>query len=130
MKKQTLRQGWAILLLAFALSSVGVQAGAMPRYHPPLTTVYVLVTDATTNKPVFQAHLTLQFRDPDSRTGKTTSYSAKTDLQGKYRFSFIPMGTVYLIVTAEDHQTLGRRFEITQENQTLTVKLRKPQPLR
>lgn len=130
MKKKPLRRKWMLLLLTFTLSFVAVRASATSRKHPPLTTVYVLVNDAITNKPIFQARLTLQFRDPDSRLGKTISYSAKTDLQGKYKFSFIPMGAVYLVVTAQDHQTFGRQFQITKDNQTLAVKLRKPQPLR
>ncbi|MGH9327389.1 MAG: hypothetical protein ACRD2B_11995 [Terriglobia bacterium] len=130
MNSQTLRRKCTLTLLMFALSLVAVQAIAMPRRHPPLTTLYVLVTDAKTSQPIFQAHLTLQFPNPDSRTGKLISYSAKTDIRGKYKFSFIPMGEVFLVVTAQDHQSLGRRFQITQENQTIAVKLRKPQPLR
>lgn len=114
-----------------ALASCGFMAPAAPaRTQPPLTNVIVLVTDASTNKPVFQARLTLEFRDPQSRRGKFISFNAKTDLQGKYRFLFIPMEPVLLMVTDPDHQSFGRQFRITQQNQVLRVKLRKPQPLR
>ncbi|MGH9469493.1 MAG: carboxypeptidase-like regulatory domain-containing protein [Terriglobia bacterium] len=120
---------WLLLLIA-ALSVAAVWVSAASRKSAPLTSITVLVTDAVSNKPVFQARLTLQFRDPSSRRGKTLSYSAKTDTKGKYRFSFIPMENVYLIVTAPDHQTFGKQFAITQDGQVLSVKLHRPQPLR
>ncbi|HTV54019.1 MAG TPA: hypothetical protein VMI06_03810, partial [Terriglobia bacterium] len=61
---------------------------------------------------------------------KTVSLSAKTDLKGQYRFRFIPMEPVVLMVTEPNHQTFGKEFQIGQQNQILRVKLRKPQPLR
>ncbi|MGH9376181.1 MAG: hypothetical protein ACRD22_10980 [Terriglobia bacterium] len=102
----------------------------MGRKRPPLTNLTVLVTDHATHKPIFQAHLTLEFRDPRSRLGKVISYSAKTNLQGEYRFEFIPMENVYIIVTSPDHETLGKTFQITENNQVVRLELRKPQPLR
>jgi hypothetical protein len=115
-----------IVLAGCALASPAVLA----RSQPPLTNVIVLVTDASSNKPLFQARLTLEFRDPQSRRDKMVSLSAKTDLKGEYRFRFIPMAPVVLMVTEPNHQTFGKEFQITQQNQILRVKLRKPQPLR
>jgi hypothetical protein len=119
--------GIAVMLLA---SCIFFFARAQARSRPPLTNVIVLVTDTPTNKPVFQARLTLEFRDPESRRGKIMSFSAKTDLQGKYRFTFIPMGPVLLLVTDPNHQSFGKQFQITRQNQLLKVSLRRPQPLR
>ena len=116
--------------LSTALVWLALSAPAVARKQPPLVNLTVLVTDHATHKPVFQAHLTLQFRDPHSRFGKVISYSAKTNLQGEYKFNFIPMETVYLIVTASKHQTLGNSSQITQDNQVIHVELRRPQPLR
>jgi hypothetical protein len=122
------RRGGIVVAL---LGSCALGASALlARNQPPLTNVIVLVTDAANNKPLFQARLTLEFRDPQSRRGKTISFSAKTDLKGEYRFRFIPMAPVVLMVTDPDHQTFGKEFQITQQNQILRVKLRKPQPLR
>jgi len=118
------------LLVALVWLTLSSPVAAAARKHPPLVNLTVLVTDHATHKPVFQAHLTLQFRDPHSRFGKVISYSAKTDLQGEYKFSFIPMEAVYLIVTASRHQTLGKTFQVTQDNQVISVELRRPQPLR
>lgn len=129
------QSGWKNLELIFCAAATllyfapgGLRAA--PSDHPSLTDVTVSVTEAGTGKPIFQARLTLRFRDPDSHWGKVISYSAKTDMHGKYKFSFIPMETVVLDVTAPKHQTFGKKFQITQEHQVLEVKLKKPQPLR
>lgn len=119
-------EAWAALVVVL----IAAPAGALARKHPPLTSVTVAVTDAKTHKPVFQADLTLEFRDPHSRLGKTVSLSAKTDLNGTYKFTFIPMETVLLVVTAPNHQSFGKQFQITRPDQTIAAVLRPPQPLR
>lgn len=121
---------WVVFWSAILLSCIPANLNAAPRKHPPLTNITVLVTEAKTDQPIFQARLTLQFRDPDSRRGKMISYSAKTDIHGKYKFTFIPMDKVLLVVTAPQHQTFGKEFQITEQGQVIHVKLKKPQPLR
>ena len=95
--------------------------------------VNVVVIDAETNQPISQAHLTLQFVDPGSvrrlKRHKHISFNAKTNAQGRYRFTNIPKGTIRLLVTAERHQSLGKEIELDKDNQVIEVKLRKPQPL-
>jgi hypothetical protein len=115
-------------LLAAASAGVPVEAQTP---LPNLITITVVVTDAKTEKPVNQAHLTLVFRKKDSRSArtKTLSYSAKTDAQGRGRFVYIPEGTVQLMVTNEGYQAFGREFEVSKDNATLEVKLKPPQPL-
>ncbi len=97
------------------------------------TSLHVVVKDAETGQPINQAHLTLQFRDPGSKTklkrSKPLSFSAKTNYQGRYRFVNVPKGSLHLIVTAERHQTFGRDFELEEDNQVIEVKMKKPQPL-
>jgi Carboxypeptidase regulatory-like domain len=100
-----------------------------------LTSVNVLVKDAESGKPIFQARLTLvfQYREPGKlspiKRAKTLTFSAKTDLHGRYRFAEVSKGTVRLIVTAPDHQTFSKEFEVNEDNPLLEVKLKKPQPL-
>jgi len=97
------------------------------------TNLTVVVTDAQTGQPINQARLTLEFTEPGDPTklkrSKKLSYSAKTNMQGHYKFPGIPMGTIRLIVTAERHQTFSKEFELEKENQEIEVKLKKPQPL-
>lgn len=108
-------------------------APAFAADEPENTSIIVLVTDAASKKPIFQARLTLQFREQGNakklKLGKLTAFSAKTNAQGRYRFTEVPMGKVRLIVTAEHHQTFSKDFEITKADQLLEVTLRKPQPL-
>ena len=126
------RQGWvaAISLGMLACLAAGV---AYAGDEPDFTSVIVMVKDAASQKPIFQARLTLQFRESGSakklKLGKMTAYSAKTNVQGRYRFTEIPKGTVRLIVTAEHHQTFSKDFQITKSDQVLEVVLKKPQPL-
>lgn len=97
------------------------------------TTLHVLVKDSETDQPIQNARLTLRFREPGSKLklkrSKQFSYSAKTNPQGRYRFTNIPKGTIMLVVTAERHQSFGKELELEQDNQVVEVKLRKPQPL-
>ena len=94
-----------------------------------VTTVNVLVKDAESSQPINQAHLTLQFHSPGKVRSKMISYSAKTNSQGRYKFTYIPKGTIRLMVTAERHQSCGKEIELEQDNQLIEVSLRKPQPL-
>jgi hypothetical protein len=90
------------------------------------------VKTADTDQPVFQARLTLQFRTPGKGTlarAKPITYSAKTNSQGRYTFTNIPKGAIHLFVTAEHRQSYGKELELTEDNQLVEVKLRKPQPL-
>lgn len=93
------------------------------------TSVHIVVKDAASEEPIFQAHLTLQFQEPRKlKRDKWISFSAKTDKNGRCTFRHIPMGTVRLMVTAERHQSYGKEIEIEAENPVIDVKLRKPQP--
>ena len=99
----------------------------------PRATLHIAVTDAETGKPINQARLTLQFQEPVSKysfkRSRPVSYSAKTNPEGHYRFTGIPLGTVRLLVTSELHESYGKDIEINKDDQEIDVKLKKPQPL-
>ncbi|PYU89973.1 MAG: hypothetical protein DMG25_17955 [Acidobacteria bacterium] len=119
----------ACLACAVGLALVALRtiAGATPAER---TSVNVLVKDAETDQPIYQARLTLRFQEPRRfKRSKSFSFSAKTNAQGRYRFTLIPKGTVRLTVTAEHHQTFSKEFEVDQDNEVLEVKLKPPQPL-
>lgn len=118
--------------LALVWASFGIRAPAQSE-EKGQTNLTVVVTDAQTNQPINQARLTLLFTEPGDPTKlkrpKKLSYSAKTNMQGRYKFPSIPMVTVRLIVTAERHQTFSKEYEMEKEDQVIEVKLKKPQPL-
>jgi hypothetical protein len=116
-----------VLLFFLCLPTVWSAEGA------EYTNLNVLVKSAQDDKPIFQARLTLQFGMPKQVLGKkyakVTTYSAKTNNQGRYTFTNIPKGSIHLFVTAEHHQSYGKEIELEQDNQLIEVKLRKPQPI-
>ena len=100
----------------------------------PTSTVIVEVLDTESGDPISQARLTLQFDEATPRrktlgVPKRLSYSAKTNAQGRYRFTNIYKGKIHLIVTADRHQSFGKDYDLTEDSQLVQVKLKKPQPL-
>jgi hypothetical protein len=92
-------------------------------------TLQVVVKEGANNEPIFQAHLTLQFKIHQKyKLDKWISYSAKTDKKGQCTFRHITKGPIRLMVTAEGFQTFGKKYEIEEDNHVIVVKLRKPQP--
>jgi len=131
---QSLKNKRLILGLCFVVSFLPVASRLLAGDSAvERTNVNVLVKDAASDQPIANAHLTLRFREPGGATPflrpKTFSFSAKTNPQGRYKFTNIPKGTIHLIVTAERHQTFGQDFELQQDSQLIEVKLKKPQPL-
>jgi Carboxypeptidase regulatory-like domain len=122
--------------MAAAVISLLVFAGlSRPAYAQSDETanMLVVVKDSATGEPISQALITLQFKQPGgaSRFGKSKklSYSAKTDAQGRYKFTDINKGPIVLSVTADDHQSYGKQLRLEKDNQVFLVKLKKPQPL-
>ena len=113
--------GAAILL--FCRVSEPAQQQPIPEF-----TINIVVKEADTGDPVSQARLTLTFHQ-QGKLHRSISYSAKTNAQGRYRFTNIPKGTVRLMITAEHHQSFGKEIELEEDNQVIEVKLKKPQPL-
>jgi len=124
--KRCNRVAWCAAILALSvLQSLAQQ--------PPVgrTSITIEVKEAETGQPINSAHLTLQFQEPSKqlRPGKHLAFSAKTNPQGRYKFVDIPKVTVRLMVTADHRQSFGKEIEITEDNQVIAVKLKRPQPL-
>ena len=115
-----------IFVGAAILLSCGVFKPAQQQPNPKAS-LTVVIKEAETGDPISQARLTLTFRQ--GKLHRSISYSAKTNAQGRYRFTNIPKGTVRLIVTAEHHQSFGKEIELEEDNQVIEVKLKRPQPL-
>lgn len=94
------------------------------------TNMTVVVMENDSGQPIGNAHITLKFKQPRKyRSGKFISYTAKTNPQGRYKFQSIPKGTIWLVVTCENHQSFGKNLELSDDNQVFEVKMKKPQPL-
>jgi len=114
---------WICIGMVILLSGVASNSAQQP--PTPEFSFNVVVKEAETGEVMSQARLTLTFKS--GKLHRVVSYGAKTNAQGQYRFTNIPMGTVHLFVTAERHQSFGKEIELEQDNQTIEVKLKKPQ---
>ena len=119
------RSRTCVLAGAVALLLSGMCKPAQQQPTPEFS-VNVVVNDAETGQVISQARLTLTFKS--GKLHRTISYGAKTNTQGRYRFTNIPKGTIHLFVTAERHQSYGKEIELEEDNQVIEVKLKKPQP--
>jgi len=119
------RPGIGICAGIVILLSCGVCNAAQQQPVPGFS-LNVAVKDAETGDAISQASLTLTFKA--GKLHRVVTYGAKTDAQGHYRYTNIPQGTVKLIVTAVRHQSFGKEIELEQDNQSIEVKLKKPQP--
>jgi hypothetical protein len=117
----------ATSLLLFASLSGSAQAQG-DKASSETTNMTVIVKEADTGQPIFQAHITLQFPAKFGKT-KKIAYNAKTDIQGRYKFTGINKGTIVLTITATGRQTYGKELQLEKDNQIFEVKLKKPQPL-
>ncbi len=121
-----------VIWVAVACGLMGGIQSKLKAAEGDRTDLRVVVTDAESGQPINQARLTLQFREPGSKMklkrSQMISFSAKTNLQGHYRFTDIPKGTVRLMVTAERHESYGKNLPVEKDNQVIEVKLKKPQP--
>ena len=114
---------WICIGMVILLSGVASTSAQQP--PTPEFSFNVVVKEAETGEVMSQARLTLTFKS--GKLHRVVSYGAKTNAQGQYRFTNIPKGTVHLFVTAERHQSFGKEFELEQDDQTIEVKLKKPQ---
>ena len=126
----------AALACAGIMFTTGLDQPAQAQNQSPsseTTSLIVMVKDSDSGNPIDQAHLTLQFVQPAGaamfKKSKKVSYSAKTNMQGRYKFLNINKGEISLFVTAQGHQSFGKKYTLETENQVFEIKLKKPQPL-
>jgi hypothetical protein len=121
---------WVVTSLVLTTSLSRSTRGQTPVPSSETTNMTVVVKEADTGQPISQAHLTLQFTVPTMvGRGKKIVYNAKTDTQGRCKFTDINKGTIVLSVTANEHQSYGKQLQLEKDNQVFEVKLKKPQPL-
>ena len=116
------------LLFSFALFAAALPVLA----DPPMTKIRVEVRKATTDKPVDRASVVVRFVEGRSvvKLGKKimTSYQMRTNQDGVASMPAIPQGKIQIQVHAKGFQTFGQIFDIGEEEKTVEVKLKDPQP--
>lgn len=115
------------------LFSLVLFAAALPALaDPPMTRIRVEVRKATNDKPVDRASVVVKFVEGRSvvKLGKKimTSYQMRTNQDGVATMPPIPQGKIQIQVIAKGLQTFGELIDIGEEEKTVEVKLKDPQP--
>ena len=116
------------LLFTFALIATALPVLA----DPPMTKIRVEVRKALNDKPVDRASVVVRFVEGRSvvKLGKKimTSYQMRTNQDGVASIPAIPQGKIQIQVIAKGFQTFGQIFDIGEDEKTVEIKLKDPQP--
>jgi 5-hydroxyisourate hydrolase-like protein (transthyretin family) len=119
-----MRSVWVTLLLClFSLGSAPVATAAETRL-----TVEVLSAD--TGKPVDRASVVVVFKHGLGVNLRKvrTNWETKTNQDGKVTIPAMPRGEVQIQIIAANFQTFGGVYQTTDAQQTITIKINRPQP--
>jgi hypothetical protein len=113
----------AIQVIFFLLCGLSLAAGNSTR-------LTVQVNSADTGKPVDRASVVVNFRHGRNVNMKKilTNWETKTNQQGSVTIPAIPQGEVTIQIIAENYQTFGDVYQLDQDQQTVAIKLNRPQP--
>jgi 5-hydroxyisourate hydrolase-like protein (transthyretin family) len=94
-----------------------------------MTKLTVQVNSADTGKPIDRATVIVRFKHGMGVNLKKiqTTWETKTNQDGKVSIPAIHQGEVTIQITAKDFQTFGNVYELNEENQTVAIKLNRPQ---
>ncbi len=116
---------YALVLLLPALMTAG------PAPNPKMTNLEVAVTNES-GKPLESASVIVKFIEGRSKikfgAKIREEWDLKTGPDGKVKVPPIPQGKILIQVIAKNYQTFGQTFDIQQEEKTIEVKLKPPQP--
>ena len=106
---------------------------ALPAWaDPPMTKLRVEVRKEFNDKPVERASVIVRFVEGRSivKLGKKTmtSYQLKTNQEGVALIPPIPQGKIQIQIIAKGLQTFGQIFDVAEEEKTVEIKLKDPQP--
>jgi len=102
----------------------------LPLAAADMTKLQIQVTNQD-GKPVGQASVIVKFVQGRSKIKFTKirkAWELKTTQEGTARIPAIPQGKILIQVIARNYQTFGQTFDVDEEEQTIEVKLKPPQP--
>lgn len=116
----------AVLSFCVLLISTFLVAGDNKKDDGLQSSVSFVVLKDDSGKPVRNAAVVLH---PVNQHGKQAKggFELKTDAEGKTHFDGIPYGALRIQVIAPGFQTFGDDFNINQQQQEITIRLKRPQ---
>lgn len=115
----------AILTILAVCVSLGAWAQEKKGAAVSSANLSFVVLKDTNGKPVRNASVILHPVEEDGSQGKG-GLQLKTDPEGKASTPGVPFGKVRIQVLARGFQTFGEDFDINQEQQEITIKLKPP----
>jgi 5-hydroxyisourate hydrolase-like protein (transthyretin family) len=93
------------------------------------TKLTVQVNSADTGKPIDRASVVVKFRHGLNVNMKKilTNWETKTNQDGKVTLPTMPQGEITVQVIAANYQTFGDVYQLTDAQQTISIKLNRPQ---
>jgi hypothetical protein len=112
------------ILLSFAFLVLVFAPGAQAKDE--WTSLNIVVQDQE-NSPIPRASLIVRTLKGKKKDKLDKSLQLRTSQQGTASLPPIKRGSVLIQVIAEDFQTFGDRYELTEPEQTITITLKPPQ---
>lgn len=110
---------------------IALAALTLPAHADDMTKLHITVTNLE-GKPVNRASVIVKFVEGRSiaKLGKKirTSWELRTNQEGVAKIPTIPKGKVLIQVIANNYQTFGDYFTVEQDEKTINIKLKPPQP--
>jgi len=115
----------ALVLLSVIVLSLSLIAGGNKEEGQASTVNFVVLKDDS-GKPIRNAAVILH---PVNQHGKQakTGFELKSDNDGKTHFDGVPFGTWRVQVIAPGFQTFGDDYNVNQNDQVITIRMKRPQ---
>ena len=121
------KQVWKPIVLALALLLVAAGTYATARPDQPTSTLKFQVLRGENEKPIENASIYVEFVEQRTlRPDKHVQWRAKSNREGLAVMKDVPRGKVLIQVVASGWKTYGKYHDITQNEQTITIKLERP----
>lgn len=121
-----MRQALAVIALLAVFATLSLAKDKKKKEKNQDATLNFLVVRASNGKPVRNAAVVLHEVDERGQQAKG-GFELKTNLKGETSFDGVPYGKLRVQVLAQELQTFGQDYEISQPVQNITIKLNPPQ---
>lgn len=101
----------------------------VPAFPAELARLTVMVKSVDTGKPIDRASVVIKFRHGRNVNLKkiVTNWETKTSHEGTVTIPSMPQGEVQIQIIAQDYQTFGDIYQVDKPEQTIEIKLKRPQ---
>lgn len=120
-------QTWKPIVFVLAMLLLGTGLPATPRADQPTSNLKFEIVGGESEKPVENASIYVEFVEERTlRPDKHVKWRAKSNREGLAVMKDVPRGKVLIQVVASGWKTYGKYYDITRDEQTITIKLERP----